>query len=96
MSTLYKTKSGSLYEVDGLRVRQRERSDVCSSGRVSSEWREAVDVHCEGVGCSLVIMWGTGRDEHSANAIQVGEELEGTMVIRMTTTTSVVAIEELP
>jgi hypothetical protein len=89
----YRTESGSVYDVEGLSVRRRIRSSVSKSERVSDEWREAQSVDFNGLGRSLIIVWGLGTDEHSANAVQVGDDSDGVR-IRTTITTRVVAILE--
>jgi hypothetical protein len=85
----YRTKTGSVYEVDGKKIRRVVRSAISASERVSDEWREAESIACDGVGTPLVIVWGLGRDEHSAKAIQVGE---GDVPLRTTVTSPVVEI----
>lgn len=95
----YHTKTGSIYEVDRDKnqLRQVVRSDKCTSGRVGTgDWRPFVSaeiVH----GC-LHIIWGTGRDEHSEGADQVGfpesgREVFDASVTRQTHTSPVVKSE---
>lgn len=91
----YTTKSGSVYEVDEERllVRQVARSATCDSGRVAPEWRpyQSIDIVLK----SLVIVWGAGRDKHSARADQLGTRgASDEEVTRMTRTSPVVSIEE--
>lgn len=86
---IYVTKSGSTYEVDGLKVRRVVRSKLSASERVSEQWREALEITQGGIGHPLVIVWGFGEDDHSKNAIQMGE---GGLKMRCTVTTPVVEI----
>lgn len=94
MITRYYTKTGSIYEVDDVakKIRQVQRSDECKSGRVAAEWRPykvAAVLH----GC-LAISWGTGRDEHSTAADQVGADgAPDASVTRHTHTSPVVRTE---
>ena len=67
--------AGEVFQFDApeyIRVRRVVRSDISRSERVSNDWRDAESVGCLGVGMPLVIWWGRGRDEHSANAEQIG------------------------
>lgn len=89
----YTTKSGSIYQVDGTRVRRLVRSAKSHSERVAEEWREAIRVTCKGEGSPLVIFWGVDPDEHSGAAIQV--DMGGDTVIRSTVTTPVTNISEV-
>lgn len=80
-----------------LRVRRLHRSTVSRSERVTQEWRDAESVGCLGVGMPLVIWWGRGRDEHSAQAEQVGvyDGAPDEAIQRCTQTTPVKHIEIL-
>lgn len=92
----YHTASGSAYEVDEERklVRRSTRSQLSKAERVSEEWRPYEDI-CIALLGGLHIVWGTGRDEHSANAVQVGEGSDES-VVRKTVTTRVVSVEDVP
>ncbi len=85
----FKTKSGSVYEVDDNRIRRVERSATSAAERVASEWRTAQMISTPVVGRPVVIVWGTGRDEHSPPGVPDDESNT-----RMTETTRVVAIGE--
>lgn len=96
------TQSGSVYEVEGGRVRRVLRSPVSAAERVGEDWRTPEIIRCDGIGHPLVMVWGTGRDEHSAKAVQLVPTIQlgglTAMVIdgaitRMTQTTPVVEIE---
>lgn len=90
----YKTRSGSTYEVLGFHVRRAVRSSKSKAERVTEEWRVAESVECNGIGHPLV--WGPGRDEHSANADQIGTDGKPDEAItRMTSTTPVIEIEHV-
>lgn len=89
----YKTASGSVYDVDGNMIRRRVRSKISRSERVAEEWREAKEIRYSGLNQPLTIVWGTGRDEHSENAIQVGDGPDDACV-RHTWTTPVVSVVE--
>lgn len=90
----YKTKSGSTYEVVGMLVRRAVRSSASKAERVAEAFRIADSIECKGIGHPLVIVWGTGRDVHSANADQIGTAGQPDEAItRMTQTTPVIEIE---
>lgn len=93
MITVYKTQSGSVYEVDheANRIRRVERSSKSNSERVAAEWRQAERIECAGIGHPIVVFWGMGRDEHSA-ALGTPEHLPDDTILRATETTRVVAI----
>ncbi len=61
----FRTKSGSMYEVCGNRIRRVERSAVSVAERVASEWRTAQSISAPKIGESVEIVWGTGRDRYS-------------------------------
>ena len=88
MITEYHTESGSIYEVDdkNMKMRQIKRSAACTSGRVSGEWRNYEHLT---IGSNLLFVWGTGKDEHSDKATQIGAD-EGGIVIRHTLSTRIV------
>lgn len=87
----YKTQSGSVYDVEGKMVRRRVRSKVSVAERVSSAWREAESIEYKGLGQPMLIVWGMGQDEHSENAMKIGE---GENVMRTTLTTPIVEVFE--
>ena len=95
---IYKTKSGSVYHVDGDMVRRIERSARSDSERVSVEWRQAESITVRGVGFPIEIIWGLGADEHSDNGktllIGLDDGVEQTR-LRMTVTTPVVEMIEV-
>ena len=90
---IYTTETGSIYEVDTdtSRVRQLKRSAVCKSGRVAGEWRTYKTITGT-VGTALTIYWGDGPDEHSANAVLVGNASD--FRLRLTVTSRIVAISD--
>ncbi len=91
----YTTASGSAYEVDEDRkmIRRTTRSAVSTAERVGEDWRPYEYVSLSIFG-GLHIVWGSGRDEHSAKAIQVGEGRDED-VTRVTETTPIVSVEEV-
>lgn len=100
MITRYHTQTGSIYEVDYVakKIRQVNRSEKCASGRVGAgEWRTFVSL--EMTDRCLHIGWGSGRDEHSATAEQVGtvsesgREVPDASVSRYTHTSPIVKTE---
>lgn len=92
----YRTKSESIYDVDGRMVRRRIRGQMSGSKRVSTEWREAASIECRGVGHPLVIVWGLGVDEHSEadTTWKVGLEDTSATRVRTTITSTVMAIND--
>ncbi len=88
----YTTQSGSVYEVLGVQVRRVLRSRKSGAERVGHDWRTAESVVCKGIGHPLVIVWGTGRDEYSDRALQVGfADSPDATVVRSTQTSPVTA-----
>lgn len=89
----YRTASGSLYEVDEVNKRARvlEKSRSSHTKRLGTEWRDYETMVWSGFGKPLIFVWGTGRDEHSTTADQIGTEGEpDEHVTRQTVTTPVV------
>lgn len=91
--TEYHTKSGSIYEVDHAQklVRAKAKANDNKGLRLSYDWKpyETLDYH--GVGHPLYFWWGAGLDEHSHQAMRIGD---GDSVRRCTFTSPVVAIGE--
>ena len=92
--TRYTTASGSVYEISGKRIRRVTRSAISVAERVGAEWREPLEIQAPGIGSPITMIWGTGRDEHSANAEQIGTEFAESdeSITRVTQTTPVVEI----
>ena len=96
MTRRFRTQSGSIYEVDGNRVRRIVRSAISDSERVAQEWREAESVRCAGVGHPIVITWGWGRDEHSSSEKTIQHVVaDGDSRLRLTMTTPVAEITDV-
>jgi hypothetical protein len=81
----YRTKSGSLYEVDVEARRVRTLEGGTGTSRIVQEWRayDTLELTDDG---RLLIVWGYGRDEVSD---QLGTP-QGVDPCRMTTTSPVV------
>ena len=84
----YHTASGSIYEVDGLKVR-RIQGGAHYAGRACDETMEAESVTWL-EGGPLMIYWGAGRDKYSPDD---GYPDEGRQ--RFTTTSKVVKVEDV-
>lgn len=56
----FRTRTGSIYEVDGLRIRKLHGGS--GTKRVTDEWRDFVYTSPIEVGRPVYIHWGTGRD----------------------------------
>ncbi len=96
MITVYKTRSGSTYEVCGRLIRRTVRSSISVSERVAEDWREAESISCNGIRHPIVIVWGLGEDEHSSSqdTVRVGVSIgDDDLVVRTTVTTAVIEIE---
>lgn len=91
----YRTQSGSVYDVEGDMVRRRVRSEKSNSERVSGEWKKA-QVDWSGIGTSLIIIWGFGKDEQSdsSKTIIIGDEDTAVARMRTTITSPVVGVDE--
>lgn len=88
----FTTKSGSVYEVDGLRVRRLFKGPASpyDVGRVASEWKTASKVEVK-VGKPAVIYWGAGYDEFSGG-LDAAMALSPDANSRFTVTSDVVEI----
>lgn len=91
---IYRTASGSIYYVDGARICRAQRSDLSGSERMGEGWQTAESVSCDGVGHSIIIIWGLGKDEHSDSpkTLLIGDDDEGAARLRTTFTSPVVEI----
>jgi hypothetical protein len=84
----YHTKSGSIYEVDGLKVR-RVTGGEHYQGRACDDWLDAQEVRAT-EGLPMYIYWGAGRDEYSPDDGLPDAERQ-----RFTITSQVVRVEEV-
>jgi len=95
----FKTETGSTYHLDlpGKRIRRVERSAESKSGRMGAgDWRSFQHADLPIVGRPVWVTWGSGRDEHSAAADQLGTDgAPDEAVTRTTHTSAVVEVSEV-